>query len=360
MAKLSLRLLLFGLAVILLGRAAVAQERFAAAAKAAEQARQELEAPGLSVAAVIDDELVWSAGFGLADIENAVPARGNTVYRIASISKTFGATAVLQLVERGRVKVDDPITTYVPTFAHPVTLRQILTHTSGIRHYKPGENNSMTRYDSLAGAIAIFKNDPLTFPAGTRTLYSSYAFNLIQGVVETASGQSLEQYLNESILKPAGMKETYLEYAERIVPNRARGYEGRGSNLRNATYADLSVKWLGGGMISSAEDLVRYHIALNKGTLAGPESLKLMNTAGKLNDGTPIEYSLGWETSADWRGYRSVDKYGSGAGVSTYLLRVPDRKFAIAVLVNVGGRGNIQKFARRIAEAVLDARPSQQ
>jgi CubicO group peptidase (beta-lactamase class C family) len=258
---------------------------------------------------------------------------------------------VLQLVDRGNVRLEDPIEKYVPTFHHPVTVRQILTHTSGIRHYKPGENNSIVRYNSLADAITIFKDDPLLFPPGTKTFYSSYAFNLLAGVVETAGGMPLEQYLQENIFKPAGLTTAQLEYAERIVPHRARGYERRDGELRNAPYADNSIKWVGGGMIASANDLIRYNIALNKGKLVSAASLRLMNTAGTLNDGTPIEYSLGWELSTDPRGRHFVDKYGSGTGVSTYLLRVPEQRFAVAVLVNVS-HGNIKESARRIADAV--------
>jgi serine beta-lactamase-like protein LACTB, mitochondrial len=328
-----------------------AQHQFASAARIAEEVRKELGAPGLSVAVAVDDELVWSSGFGSADVENEVPARGNTVYRIASISKTFAATAVLQLVDRGKVAVDDPITKYVPTFKHPVTLRQIMNHTSGIRHYKPGENNSTVRYTALADAITIFKDDPLVFPPGTKTLYSSYAFNLLAGVVEVASGMPLERFLEESIANPSGLTDTHLEYAERIVLHRARGYERSANELRNAPYVDNSIKWFGGGMISSAEDLIRFNIALNSGKLLTPESLTLMNTPGTLNDGTPIEYSLGWELSTDATGNRFVDKYGSGTGVSTYLLRIPEKRFAVAVLVNMS-RGNIKAYARRIADAV--------
>src|SRR5207244_1694463 len=140
-----------------------AQDRFTNVARLAEEVRKELGAPGLSVAVAIDDALVWSSGFGMADVENGVPARGDTVYRIASISKTFGAVAVLQLVDQGSVRLDDPIDKYVPAFPHRVTLRQIMTHTSGIRHYKPGESVSTVRYNSLADAITIFKDDPLMF-----------------------------------------------------------------------------------------------------------------------------------------------------------------------------------------------------
>jgi CubicO group peptidase (beta-lactamase class C family) len=134
------------LAVVLSYGPLSAQDRFAAVAKRSEEVRVELGAPGLSVAVAIDDKLVWSSGFGVADVENEVPARGDTVYRIASISKTFAATAVLQLVDQGTVQLEDRIEKYVPSFHHPVSLHQILTHTSGIRHYKPGENNSMMRF----------------------------------------------------------------------------------------------------------------------------------------------------------------------------------------------------------------------
>ncbi len=334
-----------------------AQDRFTNVAKVSEEVRRELGAPGLSVAVAIDDRLAWSAGFGLADIENEVPARGDTVYRIASISKTFGATSVLQLVDRGKVGIDDPIDKYVPSFHHRVSLRQIMTHTSGIRHYKPGEGESMVRYRSLADAIAIFKDDPLLFAPGTKTLYSSYAFNLLEGVIETASGMPLDAYLSAHIFTPAGLTSTHLEYAERIVPHRARAYVRHGEEILNAPYVDNSVKWIGGGLLSSAEDLIRFNVALNTGKLLTPESSRLMNTPGTLNDGTPIDYSVGWELSTDERGNHYVDKYGSGTGVSTYLLRIPAQHFAVAVLVNIS-HGNIEPFARRIADAALSMPPA--
>ena len=334
-----------------------AADRFTNVARVSEEVRRELGAPGLSVAVAIDDQLAWSAGFGLADIENEVPARGDTVYRIASISKTFGATAVLQLVDRGTVRVDDSIGKYVPTFHQQVTLRQIMTHTSGIRHYKPGESESMVRYHSLADAITIFKDDPLLFAPGSKTLYSSYAFNLLEGVIETASGMPLEAYLNAHIFTPAGLTSTSLEYAERIVPHRARAYVRHGEETLNAPYVDNSVKWIGGGLLSSAEDLIRFNVALNTGKLLTPASVRLMNTRGTLNDGTPINYSVGWELSTDERGNQYVDKYGSGTGVSTYLLRIPAQHFAVAVLVNIS-HGNIEPFARRIADAALSMPPA--
>jgi CubicO group peptidase (beta-lactamase class C family) len=308
----------------------------------------------MSVAVALDDSLVWSRGLGWSDIENQVPARGNTVYRIASISKTFGTAAVVQLAERGLISLDDPVSLYVPTFPHPVSLRQIMTHTSGIRHYRSGESASMTRFDSLEDAIRIFKDDPLEHAAGTDTLYSSYAFNLLAGVVETVSGSPLEDYLTQEVFQPSGLTATSLEYPERIVPNRSRGYEDRGGAIRNVGYVDLSIKWIGGGMISSAEDLIRFHNGLSKNALVSPENWDLMNSRQALTDGSAIEYTLGWEWSTNGEGERYVGKYGSGAGVSCYLIRVPEEHFALAVLVNIGGRGNIVEYAQRIADAARE------
>jgi len=170
-------------------------------------------APGMSVAVTFagDD---WSEGFGLADVENEVRVTPDTVFRIASITKPISATAVMQLVERGQVSLDDPVQKHVPAFPakgeHVVTIRHLLSHTSGIRHYKEGEFNHKASYDSVGAALTIFKDDPLLFTPGTKYSYSTYAYNLLAGVVERASGLTFEQYLTEHVLTPAGMTRTYL------------------------------------------------------------------------------------------------------------------------------------------------------
>src|SRR5512132_2422744 len=141
--------------------------------------RIEAGAPGISAAIARGDKIVWSGADGLADIENDVPARAATVYRIASISKPIAATALMQLVERGRVSLDDPVRKYLPFFPDKggltLTVRHVLTHTSGIRHYKPGEMESVIRYDNIAEAAKIFEDDPLLFTPGTKYSYSTYA-----------------------------------------------------------------------------------------------------------------------------------------------------------------------------------------
>lgn len=342
-----------------------AQERFTAADHLLAAARSKLGAPGLSAAVVIDDKLAWSSGYGLADVENEVPATAQTVYRIASISKTMAATAVMQLVERGRVNLDDPIQKYVPAFPvkgeSVITLRHLLSHTSGIRHYKPNEMENKEPFDSIADAIGIFKDDPLLFTPGTQYHYSTYGFNLLAGVVEKASGITYEAYLREHIWTPAGMKSTRFEHPLEIVAHRARQYQkGGGANVRNAPYADLSIKWAGGGVISTVEDLARFHIALDKGVLLKPETLAQMYTPGTLKDGSAIGYGLGWMLERDAKGRHWVAHSGGATGGTTYLLRDPKRGLAVVIFCNVQNAQNLEQLAIDVADAVQSATSNQE
>jgi CubicO group peptidase (beta-lactamase class C family) len=353
--------LAIGLTLSLATPASVAApDDFARVAELVEEARKEWGAPGVSVAVALDSRIVWADGFGLADVENDVPARAETVYRIASISKPITATAVLQLVEKGEVSLEDPISKYVPAFPardYGPTLRHLLTHTSGIRHYAAGEMEMKDHFDSLAEAIAIFKDDPLLFTPGSRYSYSSYAYNLLAGVVEKATGLTFEAYLRESVWGPAAMSETRLEHQGEIVRNRSRQYvkAGGGGRVRNAPFADLSIKWAGGGMISTVEDLARFSIALDEGKLLKPDTLEAMYDPMKLTDGSRTRYGLGWDSEVDEKGRRWIAHGGGATGGSTYLLRLPERRLAVAICANVEDAGDRRALAMRIARAVLGA-----
>ncbi|HEY6136717.1 MAG TPA: serine hydrolase domain-containing protein [Thermoanaerobaculia bacterium] len=205
--------------------------------------------PGISVAVAVKGEIVYAEGAGMAELENQVPATPQTVWNIGSVSKVITAVAVMQLVERGQVSLDDPIQKYVPEFPvkpeGTITIRHLLTHTSGIRHYERGDfpgtpDNENTRPSTWIEGLKIFAGDPLQFAPGTRYLYSSYAVNLLQGVVERASGQPFEQYLAENIWRPAGMAATTFDVPTRIVPRRARSYRIVSGAPVNYFYNDLA------------------------------------------------------------------------------------------------------------------------
>lgn len=330
----------------------------AAIAEVMENAQQRGKLPGVSVAVVLGDDIVWSGGAGRADIENDVPATAKSVYRIGSISKPVAAVAVMQLVEQGKVSLDDPIQKYVPSFPEKkqgtVTVRHLLTHTAGVRHYKPGEFDSKKRFDSIANAIKIFQDDPLEFTPGEKFSYSSYGYNLLAGVVESASGQPYDVYLQEHIFDPAGMSATFCERCEEIVPHRARLYErGEDDALRNVPYVDLSIKWAGGGLISSVEDLARFDIALRQGKLLKPETIETMYTPPKLADGSQSAYALGWGIARDDQGRRWVAHSGGATGATTQLLSCPEADFAVVVLINVRPTSVPARLAQRVAKLVL-------
>ena len=323
------------------------------------EARDAAGSPGLSAAVALDGELIWSGASGLADIENGAPATAVSVYRIASISKPVAAAAVMQLVAQGALDLDAPIQEYFPAFPekeHPVTVRHLLTHTSGIRHYNPGEMDMKDHFDTVEAGIDIFKDDPLLFEPGTEYSYSTYAYNMLAGAVESVSGLSFDDYLRQNIWGPAGMDATYLEHQGDIVPNRVRQYVKSEDSpmVRNAPFADLSIKWAGGGMIATAPDLVRFALALDAETILSASVHDLMTTPYVLADGSASEYALGWRISEDDAG-TWVAHSGGATGGTTRLLRLPARGLAVALTANVQSAAGLPEAARRLADAALAA-----
>ncbi len=322
--------------------------------------------PGLSAAVMLQGRLVFSQGAGFSDLENLVPATGATVYNIGSVSKAITAVAVLQLVEQGKVGLDDPIQKYVPSFpdkGSPITLRHLLTHTSGIRHYRRTDfpdsvdNETMKPMASAEEGFRIFQDDPLLFPPGELYSYSSYAVNLLQPVVEKAGGATFEEYLRRNIWGPAGMLNTSVDVPERIVPHRARGYEVDAGRTRNYPYGDLTYKFASGGMISTAEDLVRFGAALNRRALLKAETLALLyQPAGPLRqfraDGLPVplEHSqaLLWRIGQDEAGRTFAHHCGTVKGFNACLINYPAEDLVVAIV----GNGHPVTPARREAAAI--------
>ncbi len=319
-----------------------------------EQVRNETGAPGISVAVALKGEIILSIGVGYAELDNLIPATGATVHNIASISKTHANAAIMQLVEQGKVKLDVPIQTYVPYFPKkrwPVTLRHILTHTSGIRHYKRGEFGEhrikeKIHYDKFEDAAEIWKEDSLLFKPGEYWFYSSHASNLMHGIIEAVTGMGFEEYLKKYVWEPAGMLNTQFDVPERIVHNRGRGYYRNDRGLLiNVPYSDVSYKYAGGGIISTAEDLVRFGMALNNGTLLKPETIAKMykvqiDPVMRFNpDGEPRKLAhkqaLSWFIRTDAQGRTFPSHTGTVKGSRSYLLNYPDKDLVVALITNI-------------------------
>jgi len=183
--------------------------------------------PGLSIG-FLKDGHVWVKGFGYSDLENMVPARADNSYRLASISKTITALAILQLVEKGKIDLDKEVQAYVPYFPKkrwPVTVRQLLGHLGGISHYRNFNAEGYIKVrKNTRESLAIFQDFDLVAEPGTRYTYSSYGYNLLGAVIEGASGQPFGIYITESVLKPLEMTNTRMDSPVHIIPHRVRGY----------------------------------------------------------------------------------------------------------------------------------------
>lgn len=311
---------------------------------------------GCTVAIAEKGKILYEYGNGFADLENLLPARPQTVYRIGSISKPITAVAVMQLVEQGKVDLDKDARVYVPEFPakeHPFTVRQLLGHLSGIRHYKQNEGESTRPYPTVLESLDRFKEDPLLFKPGERYYYSTYAYTLLARVVENVSGLSFEEYLQKHLFDPANMKESYLEKQRAIIPWRARGYyRNANGEIQNSQLADMSYKWGGGGMLCTSADLCRFGMAILDQRLLKPETREMMWTAQTTNDGKKTTYGLGW-TLQEVNGRAHREHGGAQAGARAFLAIVPEQELVVVVLTNYESHSP-SELAREIVKRWLE------
>ena len=321
----------------------------------AEMSRQGI--PGLSIAIVVNHRLAWSNGYGLADVENFVPAKATTMYRLGSISKPVTAAAVMQLAGRGRLDLDAPIQKYCPAYPEkqwPVTARLLLAHLAGVRHYKGIEFASTRHYPSVVEGLAMFKDDPLLQQPGSKFTYTTHGYAVLGCAVEGAAGMKFDEYLLEHVFKPARMDRMRVDNLFDIIPNRAQGYQKTQSGeLRNSGLADTSYKIPGGGLISTAEDLARFAIAMQAGVLVKKETLDQMWAEQRLSDGKQSAYGFGWGIT-DRKGMKVVEHGGAQQRVSTYLFMLPEKKMAVALMTNLEGVGaRLASLAGEIGDILL-------
>ena len=315
-----------------------------------EDAAKAKRAAGMSAAMWKDGAIAWEGATGFADVENQVPATPQMVHRIASISKPMTAIAVMQLVEQGKLKLDAPIQTYVPTFPKKsqgeILLWHLLSHTSGIRHYRGAENVSMEHYDSTLAALEVFQNDDIGFAPGTKFRYTTYGYTVLAAAIESASAEKFGDYMKTNVWTPAGMTSTQLDDRRAIVPHRARGYQvNPKGELQVAPYTDNSVRYAGGGMLSTVGDLVRFAAAVHDGKLVKSESLEKMTAPIKFPDGTESNYGYGWGANTwDVLG-RIMGHEGSQSGTVTSLLLCRDKGIAVAIISNTDADVGLQEVS---------------
>lgn len=310
----------------------------------AQMERQHI--PGVSLLVIKDDKIIKSQGYGLANVELNVPATADTVYKIGSVSKQFIAAGIMLLVQDGKISLDDPVAKFLegtPDTWKPITVRHLLTHTSGIVREAPGFDPLKIQND--ADVIKTAYPLPLRFTPGEKYEYCNVGYFSLAEIINKVSGKPWGDFLKERVFEPLGMNSTRTTNMTELVPNRANGYVWRNGKLQNASiYFALRPS---GAFLSTVADLAKWDAALNAGKILTPATLQQMWTPVKLNNGTTSPYGFGWELSPI-REHKQVNHGGSLPGFRAQYTRFVDHKISIAVLTN-GDNANAGALAVGVA-----------
>jgi len=293
----------------------------------------------LSIAVVRGRDTLVMKGYGMADIENDVPATARTVYRIGSVTKQFTSVAIMQLVEQGKLSLDDDVTKYVPnapTHGRRVLVRHLLNHTSGIPSYTDvgPEFGHVMRLDlSKDSLIATVKDDSLQFEPGSHFYYNNTGYFLLGMIIERVTGKPYGDYLRDALFTPNGLTSTVYCSVTPLIKHRAQGYEGRPTGLVNAPYISMDLPYAAGSLCSSVGDLAAWTRLLHSGKLVKQASFTAMTTPAKLTSGRPMQYGFG--LFMDTVGTHRRIQHGGGInGFISELAYYPDDSLTVVVLSN--------------------------
>jgi CubicO group peptidase (beta-lactamase class C family) len=310
--------------------------------------------PGLSLVVLRDGKIIKAKGYGHASLEFSVPARPETVYELASATKPFVATAVLLLVQDGKLALEDKVSKFVentPPTWKDITIRYLLSHTSGIKDYLKDLRQDFPNHTPPEQIVKAAMDAPLNFSPGEKWDYSNTGYILLGMIVQKASGKTYDAFLQERVFKPLGMADTRRDTPDEVVPNRAVGYLWYGGAFRNGEFLKFLMTNHGDrGILSTALDLAKWDAALSGDGLLTPATKKAMWTPVITFDGGytyPFAYGLGWFIK-QFNGHRQISHPGGAPGSATIISRYPDDNLTVILLAN-GGRAFPQALDLGIA-----------
>lgn len=330
---------------------AIADPRYSAAISKGREHVQAMLAqrqiPGMAVAVAVEGRIVWSEGFGYADRDKRVPVTAQTKFRIQSVSKTLTTAALARLHEAGRIDLDAPIQTYVPSFpdkGHVITARQLASHRAGIRAYRDDNEALNTKhYRTVTESLEEFRDDPLEFVPDSEFLYSGYGYVLLSAAIEGAAGEDFLSCMRRTVFVPLAMSDTVEDRVDEPAPHQSKSHDietpySLDGTMVESPRIDFSCKYAAGGFLSTAEDLVRFGSAFiqsREGSYLQPQTLELL-FAPRSRQGGLIGYGLGWMTARDLHLRRVCFNFGAGSGGSSVLAVYPEVDVSIALLANLG------------------------
>ena len=308
----------------------------------------EQNVPGLSVAVGVGGDIVWAEGFGWADLEHRVPVAPNTRFRIGTASTALTSAAVGLLLEKGRLKLDAVIQTYVPKFPEkqwPVTLRQLMGHLAGVRNDGGDEGPLLSAHcERTVEGLQSFAESPLLFEPGTQSRYSSYGWIVVSAAVEAVADERFLTFVRRQVFEPFGMNDTRADAATASIGDRATSYFPRfmadpryGLHLMReidySCYAGSSI------FLSTPSDLVRFAMAINSGKLLQPATVQLLQTSQRLASGQETGYGLGWDLeTVTLAGAQTRlvghDGHALGGMVASFMT-FPEHGIVVAVMSNI-------------------------
>lgn len=309
---------------------------------------EERHIPGAAVAVVQNGKVVRIKGYGVATLEFNVPVTTETVFEIGSVSKQMTAAGIMLLVQDGKVSLDEKISKYLPNTPEAwsnVTVRHLLTHTSGVKSYSSLDGFGLSERMTMADFIKKLSPHPLEFTPGERNIYSNSGFNLLAYIIETQSGKKYLDFMRERIFIPLGMTKTGDRDPQFVIPLRANGYEWRQDRYvgRDGNLTDLMGA---GSIVSTINDMTKWEAALRGERLLNAQSKKEIWTQFTFNNGKLSPYGLGWRIS-DVRGNKLIGHTGQTAGFGAAIFRYVDSDVTVIALTNLGeiGMGSLVAVA---------------
>lgn len=320
-------------------------------------ASRQSDQPGYTIIVVKEGATLLRKGYGTADMAAHTPLKPDTVLRIGSITKQFTATAILLLVDEGKIRLDDDITVYLPDYptrGQQITIEHLLTHTSGIASFtsKPGYMSDMARDVTVPHMIDTFKGDPLDFAPGSRYKYNNSGYFLLGAIIEKVSGQTYDKFVAERIFIPLGMTRTAYEGHERGQAEQAVGYTRTAQGYQPAGPLSMTQPYAAGALVSTVDDLARWDAAVSSGKLLKAASWQRAFTPYVLSTGKSTGYGYGWSV-ASLRGTPMIAHSGGINGFASYALRLPDEKVYVAVLSNADSGISVSETAYQAAAIAI-------
>lgn len=295
--------------------------------------------PGFAIQISKDGKTIYQKAVGKANLELDVDITPDHIFRIGSITKQFTTAAILKLKEQGKLSLQDELTKYIPDYptgGNKITVEHLMTHTSGIKSYTSMpefRTEFMSTHMTPKELIAVFKDEPMDFKTGEKELYNNSAYILLGFIIEKVSGKSYEEYIETEIFEPLGMTHSSYEVESDIIPNRAYGYDREDGNYINAPYLSMTLPYAAGSLLSTTDDLRKWHTAFMNDEVVNEASRTAAHTSAKLLDGTETGYGYGWGIG-EFKGSKRIGHSGGINGFLSDSQYFPEEKILITVLSN--------------------------